>query len=239
MDEFPLTDLEAVFLDVGGTLTAMDFHRIVEELAAEGAECTVDDLLRAEAAARPIVSGRLALRRPLENVDALNYFLYTILSKLPGGRGVEPDLAHRIAPRIFRPGESGLAWTFVLPRVKEGLALLRDLGLPLIAVSNSDGTAEKGLEAAGLRDSLDGVIDSHDVGVAKPDPAIFDHALELVKAPRERILHVGDMYFADIVGARRAGLGVMLLDPFGDWGDVDCETAPSLAAVANLIAAAR
>ena len=46
-------------------------------------------------------------------------------------------------------------------------------GLPVIAVSNSDGTAERSLERAGLRDLFRAVVDSHLVGAEKPDPAIF------------------------------------------------------------------
>ena len=75
------------------------------------------------------------------------------------------------------------------------------LCLKLVAVSNSDGTAERGLEAVGLTRFLHGVVDSHEVGVAKPDPAIFDHALALAGCERSRVLHVGDMVFADVVGA--------------------------------------
>jgi len=81
---------------------------------------------------------------------------------------------------------------------------------------------------AGLRDLVDHVVDSHVVGHEKPDPAIFEHALVLSGAERARTVHVGDMYAADVCGARSAGLSAVLLDPHGDWGPLDCPTAADL-----------
>ena len=50
-------------------------------------------------------------------------------------------------------------------------------------------------------------------------------------------LHVGDLFHTDVVGARAAGLETVLLDPFGDWLDVDCERAPDLASVGRRLLA--
>ena len=66
------------------------------------------------------------------------------------------------------------------------------------------------------------------VGFEKPDPRIFHHALRVAGASPETTLHVGDLYDADVVGARAAGVHALLLDPFGDWPDVDCERATDL-----------
>jgi len=103
-------------------------------------------------------------------------------------------------------------------------------------VSNSDGTVEAGLEEHGLRRYLHHVVDSAVVGVEKPDAAIFRHALSLAGAAPDRTLHVGDLYAVDVVGARAAGLHAVLVDPHGDWPDVDCERVRDVAALAQQLA---
>ncbi len=121
-----------------------------------------------------------------------------------------------------------------MPRVPESLERLRRRDLRLAVVSNSDGTVEQSLVAAGLRPFFDAVVDSRAVGYEKPDPRIFHHALGRCDSRPERTLHVGDLYYADVVGARAAGIHALLLDPFGDWTDVDCASATDLWAVADL-----
>jgi HAD superfamily hydrolase (TIGR01509 family) len=124
-----------------------------------------------------------------------------------------------------------------LPGVAEALVELRALGLRLVVVSNSDGTAERGLTRLGLRQLVDAIVDSQIVGFEKPDPRIFQHAL----AGRDpaTTLHVGDLYSVDVVGARRAGIHALLLDPLGDWPPVDCARLPDVAAVACELREAR
>jgi putative hydrolase of the HAD superfamily len=121
--------------------------------------------------------------------------------------------------------------------VREALQMLRGAGLSLVVVSNSDGTVEDGLRAGGLRPLLHGVIDSAVVGAEKPDPAIFRHALDLVGSRPDRTLHVGDLFSVDVLGARAAGLHAVLLDPYGDWDDVDCPVATDLHALAHALLA--
>jgi FMN phosphatase YigB (HAD superfamily) len=78
------------------------------------------------------------------------------------------------------------------------------------------------------------IVDSHVVGVTKPDPAIFDHALPyFAEFDRSRIAYVGDSVTMDIGAARAAGLHPILLDPYDDHPDADFER---IAAVADLAA---
>ena len=82
-------------------------------------------------------------------------------------------------------------------------------------VSNSDGRAERHLENAGVREGIEFVVDSHRVGVEKPDPRIFAIALERLGTAPERALYVGDIRSVDETGARAAGLHFVLIDPWG------------------------
>jgi putative hydrolase of the HAD superfamily len=66
-------------------------------------------------------------------------------------------------------------------------------------------TIERYVEVHGWRPHLRAVVVSQRVGAIKPQRAIFDAAREALDAPAERILHVGDDWAADVVGALRAG----------------------------------
>jgi HAD superfamily hydrolase (TIGR01509 family) len=238
----PFAELDVVFLDVGNTLITMDFEWLRDELAALGLETRTEAIARAEARARPVLSQRLAAGLSSEADDSFLLYVRLVLERLersPGSADVELErVASAVAPRVRARGTTRL-WSQLLPGVPDALRALREAGLELIAVSNSDGSVEAGLAEQGLRELLDGVVDSHVVGFEKPDPRIFEHALELARAPRERILHVGDLYATDVLGARAAGLHALLLDPFDDWRDVDCERLADLPALANRLLTAR
>ena len=66
------------------------------------------------------------------------------------------------------------------------------------------------------------IVDSSEIGLRKPDPRIFDRALEITGSSPERIIYVGDNYYADIIGAKNAGLRPVLLDEKGVFPDAGC-----------------
>ena len=74
------------------------------------------------------------------------------------------------------------------------------------------------------------VVDSHVVGVEKPDPAIFGIALSRMKAEPGSTVYLGDVPSVDILGARAAGLTAVLLDRHGLYPDAD---APRLTSIAE------
>jgi len=230
-------DIDAVFLDAGNTLITLDHALVCEVLAAEGLRVEPAALARAEAAARPAVSRMLGSGVSSEQPDTFTFYVQRILERLGGnpGNGDPGDLATRVV-RALRGGvATQRLWSQVLPGVPEALQMLRGAGLSLVVVSNSDGTVEEGLGSAGLREHLHHVVDSAVVGAEKPDPAIFRHALDLVGARPDRTLHVGDLFSVDILGARAAGLHAVLLDPYGDWDDVDCPRATDLRSLAHAL----
>ncbi|HSN57138.1 MAG TPA: YjjG family noncanonical pyrimidine nucleotidase [Candidatus Sulfomarinibacteraceae bacterium] len=70
--------------------------------------------------------------------------------------------------------------------------------------------------AAPIRDCFADVVISEEVGLAKPDPAIFDLALERVGSPeRSTVLVVGDSLSSDIAGGAAAGLDTCWFNPEG------------------------
>jgi putative hydrolase of the HAD superfamily len=95
------------------------------------------------------------------------------------------------------------------------LQLLKERGVRLVAASNWDASLPEVLERTGLAPYLDGAVSSAVVGAAKPDPAVFETALELVGCEPADAFHVGDSPQGDVDGARAAGIRVALLDRHG------------------------
>ncbi len=116
------------------------------------------------------------------------------------------------------------------------LRALHDLEVPTGVVSNASGQIEETLALSGICQVGDGphvpvrcIVDSHVVGVEKPDPRIFDHALQhFAGIERHRIAYVGDSLVMDVKAARAAGLSALLVDPFGDAEASDVDRLSSL-----------
>ena len=81
----------------------------------------------------------------------------------------------------------------------------------LVVVSNWDASLHERLEETGLAPLVDGAIASAELGHAKPDGAIFAHALGLAGTPAAAALHAGDSPDADVEGALAAGLRAVLV----------------------------
>ena len=115
-------------------------------------------------------------------------------------------------------------WTWIQEGAAEALVRIREMGYRLGIVSNADGRVEALLQRLGLAELVEFVIDSHAVGVSKPDPRIFRMGADRLGLRPEECLYVGDLYAIDVLGSRAAGLQPLLLDPFdrlGHWEDVD------------------
>jgi putative hydrolase of the HAD superfamily len=227
--------LRTLLLDAGNTLVTMDWTLLAELAAGAGIRATPEAIARAEAAARPALSGWIAAGASSEAGETLRFYVARILHGLPPpADGDRAGATTRLVAALRAVGTRRL-WSRPVPGVHEALAALRAADLTLAVVSNADGTVEDGLVALGLRDLLHAVVDSARVGVEKPDPRIFAHALAVVDGQPTTALHVGDLHAVDVVGARAAGIEAVLLDPYGDWGDVDCARAPDLPTLARAL----
>ena len=148
----------------------------------------------------------------------------------------------RVATAIHNVWLSGLnLWSWLqqsavdaLPRIARAYRI----GI----VSNADGTVEEMLRESGVCQVGDGpgvrvevVVDSTVVRVAKPNPDIFKHALEPMQLDPSEVVYVGDTYRYDVVGALRAGIRPIHLDPYDLHHDHDHERVRSLDELADLL----
>ena len=134
-----------------------------------------------------------------------------------------------LAATVLEHTRNAYTWRWPIPESVETLAALHAADVPIGVVSNASGQIEEVLARSGVCQVGEGphtpvrvIIDSHHVGVAKPDPAIFDFALvHFPGIDRHRIAYVGDSATMDVGGARAAGLHPILLDPHDDHPDAD------------------
>ena len=154
--------------------------------------------------------------------------------------GVRSDsLEH--AAEVLDHTRSAHLWRWPIPETLEALRALSGAGVPMGVVSNASGQIEEVLRRSGVCQrgvgpgvSMRVVIDSHVVGVAKPDPRIFDHALpHFAEFDPARILYVGDSVTMDITSAGAAGLHPVLVDPYDDHAGADFERVTSVAAIVD------
>jgi putative hydrolase of the HAD superfamily len=83
------------------------------------------------------------------------------------------------------------------------------------------------LESHNLSEFFPYALAGGEVDIYKPEPGIFEHALKQMKVTAADTVYVGDNYYADILGARRAGLQPVLYDPEQIFPEADCVTIRS------------
>src|SRR5581483_6342822 len=200
--------IRAVLFDAGNTLVHLDYPFLADVLAARGHPRPPQAIREAEYAAKAAVDAAFAAAAARAALVA------------------EFRAHHR----------ERCLWRLLDPDAVPTLDALRARGLALGVVSNADGRIEADLARLGVGDRLVTVVDSHVVGGEKPDPAVFRLSLDAMGVSAAAALYVGDLYAIDVVGARRAGLEAVLLDPLDRYpGDVDCPRITRLGALLDLL----
>jgi putative hydrolase of the HAD superfamily len=225
--------LRVVLFDAGNTLLRMDYEAIAGHLAGLGVPAPPREVERAEWRARVRLDAELGgQRRSTEARETGLRYVALLLSEL-GITSAEVVAAVSAWRAAYNP-PVGL-WTRPAQGAMAALHAVRSAGAVAAVVSNSDGTVRSLLDRLGLGDGLAFVLDSHEVGVEKPDPRIFQLALGRAGAAPSEAAHIGDLYSVDVLGARAAGLRGVLLDPGGCWPPRDCPVAPDALAAVRLL----
>jgi len=110
-----------------------------------------------------------------------------------------------IAEAFYRPSER------ILHRNRIILEKLAEEGVKMAVISNSYGNMQTLCDEAGLSPSFKAILDSHVLGVRKPDPAIFLKGLEALDLPASRVAFVGDSFERDMVPAKKLGMKTIWL----------------------------
>ena len=84
-----------------------------------------------------------------------------------------------------------------------------------VVTNNVASEQRQKIAACGFEPLLDAVVISEEAGVAKPDPRIFDIALERLGRSAAETVMLGDAWNTDIEGARAAGIRPVWFNRFG------------------------
>ena len=219
---------DAVILDAGGVLVLPDPGVLGPLLARYGGSLSLDAHRRAHYAAMKAKSDR-------DEAEG-SWGVYNDAYVAAVGVA-DADLGE--AAVVLDRTRSAWLWRWTIPETRLALDALRAAGVPMGVVSNANGQVEDMLRreicqiGPGRHVEMRCIVDSHLVGVAKPDPAIFDHALaHFAEFDRSRIAYVGDSVTMDIGASTVAGLHPILLDPYDDHANADFER---IRAVSDLV----
>jgi len=224
--------IQAVFFDLDGTLR----HSIPtggevfnQYVASLGFSYTEEDRLRALRWEHQYWASSTDLRDDLlaHSADTENFWIEYSRRRLLA-LGATLEWAGEVAARASaHMGEMYKPESVVYEDVRRTLPTLREAGYVLAVISNRDRPFQDVLESHNLSEFFPYSLAGGEVDVYKPEPGIFEHALKQMKVTASETVYVGDNYYADILGARRAGLQPVLYDPIEIFPDSDCVTIKS------------
>jgi putative hydrolase of the HAD superfamily len=230
----------AVLLDVGGVFLLPSRTHIRSALDQVGHNVTED-----EAIDKAHYVAVRSFPMDLEGHEFMGPYWQDYLEAYAGALEVHEALIPEAVEHLRNEYVTGGLWSHEIDGSREGLRKLAATGITVGVVSNSDGTIGDRLReleilqvGAGPGVEVACLVDSGAVGVEKPDPKIFDYAIEALDLSPEEIWYLGDTPAFDVVGAKRAGLRPILVDPFGVNGDFGVSCVTSLADVAEMVSSA-
>jgi HAD superfamily hydrolase (TIGR01549 family) len=139
--------------------------------------------------------------------------------------GASPEWALSYAPNVSMHMGSEYRPESVTPDdVRRALIQLKQDGYLMAVLSNRDKPFQETLDTHNLSEFFDFSFAGGEVNAYKPAPEFFEHALQRADVSAQEAVYVGDNYFADVVGSRRAGLTPILYDAEGIFPEADCTT---------------
>jgi putative hydrolase of the HAD superfamily len=205
-----LRNLAAVIFDAGGTLVHPDWPRLRKIVEAEtGLRFTPEQMHEAFYAMLQTANAELVAGTNSERRSGAYWTFVETLRLL----GMDDGACVSIRQHLNKAHQERHLWCQPDPEAANVLACLKSEGLRVAVISNTeDGRANESLGLADLASHFEFLIDSHNVGCSKPDPAIFKLALDRLGLAPRQAAYVGDSYGYDVIGAQRAGLHPILLD---------------------------
>jgi len=228
--------VKAVFFDIGGTLVCGDLKHLDllhQALLVIGYKMTRDQVLEAnDMARRAVARRRRRLAARMDTNEASRMWLEHLAAALDldlDWADLERELAAAIRQIEARSHE------VVDPEALPLLEHLRARHLRLGVISNWSADLPEYLAQQGLAQYFDTIIASEAAGSSKPHRQIFLHGLTAMGCAPEEAVHVGDDYWADVVGARDIGMHPILLDRDREAVHSDCPTIARLGELEHLL----
>ena len=231
MDNDLRARVRAVTFDFGQTLAELDHDFLAVRADTFGAE--VDP-----AAARDATVAAWQAYGAAKSLGHARAWQAMMLELLRAGgvrpkRGAtEPEYAEKIAQMLWDAQPLKNLWRKPIAGMFQLVRELAAHELPIGIISNSEGRLAELVQELGESEPFAAIVDSGRIGIDKPDPRIFEHAAKALGVPLAEIVHVGDAWEADVIGARNAGAQAIWFAPTDDRalppGVVACRDAPEL-----------
>jgi len=206
------TRLRAVSFDFGQTLAELDHEFLARRVLTFGAE------LDPGAARAGTVAAWHAYGtgKALGHARAWQLMMVELLRaggvhKLRGD--ADPDYPEKIASLLWDAQPTQNLWRKPIAGMFELVAELSASGIPVGIISNSEGRLAELVEELGQTALFPVIVDSGRLGIDKPDARIFQHAAGLLGVSLNELVHVGDAWEADVLGARAAGAEAVWFAP--------------------------
>ena len=138
----------------------------------------------------------------------------TAIIEVMGGAGKSVSVCAREISRAWADNKHFYLYKDVRPVLEE----LSRRGIKIGLISNSDRCLISFQNHFGLNDLIAGAVSSAEHGYLKPHPSIFRSALQAVGVQPQESIMVGDSFTQDIEGARRVGMGGVLVQRMNNHG---------------------
>jgi HAD superfamily hydrolase (TIGR01549 family) len=223
--------IDTVLLDAGGVLVFPNWERVSATLARHGVRVSAEALRAAEPAAKFEIddAGRVAATTDADR-GSLYFNLVFAKAGVPASAPIQGAL-----DELWAYHTAHNLWETVPDDVVPALERLKAAGVTLAIASNANGVLERMFARVGLTPYFHTICDSHVEGVEKPDPRFFRIVLERAGGRPTTAIHVGDLYHVDVLGARRAGIRPVLLDPHDLYRQFEVERVRTLDALTRLV----
>jgi len=237
---FSPNGIQAILFDFDGTLrhSRPDGGELfIAHARSLGLPISEDDRLRGIRwehyywANSPELRGDFARHPETESAFWVNYGRRQLVAL-----GLSPRRAAEMAPILSAHMDEHYKPLSLLAEDALGmLSQFNEAGFRLGVVSNRENPFVQELDELGITPFFHFALAAGEVKSYKPEPGIFEAALQRAGVAAGAAMYVGDNYFADVVGARRAGLRPVLYDPRGIYPEASCEVIASFADLPNLL----
>lgn len=235
-----LNGIKAIFFDLDGTLRHSVPHGgdvFSDYVATLGLQINQEDRIRGTRWEHFYWASSPDLRDDLmaHSGETENFWIEYSRRRLIA-LGASPAWAVTYAPKVsVHMGAEYRPESIVPDEVRETLVELKKAGYLMAVLSNRDKPFMDVLENHKISEFFDFSMAGGEVNSYKPEPGLFEHALKRTNLSPQEAIYVGDNYYADVVGARRAGLRPVLFDPDHIFPDADCETIRSFTELNSLV----
>jgi len=240
MDMKPNNHIKAIFFDLDGTLRhsmPAGGEVVSDYVASLGVRVNPEDRLRAARWEHLYWASSVDLRDDLlaHSGETENFWIEYTRRRLVA-MGVSPSTAIELAPKVSRHMREMYKPESVVPEdARRVLPELKQAGYIMAVLSNRDKPFHEILESHEINAYFHFSLAAGEVGVYKPDPDVFKHALDRGNVTAQETVYIGDNYFADVVGSLRAGLRPVLYDPMGIFPEANCTTIKSFDELQSVI----